>query len=495
MLPYFAALAAWVFPRLVLKPHSEAEAESLPRAPFAISALACLMGISLTLSLYPATQATEAFGFMTNGPAGVTADYWWTRYLYELRFQADLLAIIALLGLYLLGFLLNLHFYALPTPSLAHRRAAYLMLSVGSAAAMLLCVDLVAMLFFCLLFLLALWLFARADGAREADRMLIYVMFGGTLLTAAVVMMWRQAGLTAMTELPLALIGSAPPARRLLGLTTLFGFVPLLAAFPLSRWLAVQTRETLRSAMVCGLLLLAAGSFLALRLLPGTGPLSLQGISGAAVTLGIVTLLWGAGGAWGSRNLRGLALWLTVSQSGLFLLALGLAARLLPVRSTTGLQAAFLVAATAPIALLALWSVASTVLARVGTDGYPGLGGLFSGLPVAAIAYLLAGLSLIGMPPLPGFWVLRLLLTGRSWALIAIALLADTAILYAVLNGFWETFLSMKTAPPLKPNRRWLGNQLALAAVVILGLTAALCASPVRQWVEATVRGVFLPGS
>ncbi len=411
----------------------------------------------------------------------MTADYWWTRYLYELRFQADVLAVVGLLALYVLGFLFSLHFYALPTSSVPHRRAAYLLLAIGSAATMLLSADLVAMLFFSLLFLLALWLFARADGASEADRMLVYLAFGGTLLTAAVVMMWRQAGLTATTELPLALAGADPNFQHLLGLTALFGFVPLLAAFPASRWLAVQTRETLRAAMVCGPLLVAAASLLALRLLPGTGPLPLRpGLSTAATVLGILTLLWGAGGAWSSRHLRGLALWLTVAQSGLFLLALGLAARPLPAGSTTALQAALLLAVTAPATLLALWSVASAVLTRVGTDGYPGLGGLLPHLPVAAAACFLAGLSLAGVPPLPGFWIQRVLLTGRSWGLILFVLLVDAVVLYAVLSGLWETFLSMKMAPPLKPNRRWLGNQLAFAALVVLGLSVALSLGPVR---------------
>ena len=81
--------------------------------------------------------------------------------------------------LYAVGFLLSLHSYALPTPTAPHRRATYLLIALGSAAAAILSVDLIALLFFLFLALLALWLLARLDSPRDADRMFFFLSAGG----------------------------------------------------------------------------------------------------------------------------------------------------------------------------------------------------------------------------------------------------------------------------------------------------------------------------
>lgn len=495
VLPYFASLATWLFPRLALRPHSAAEAESLPRAPFSLAALACLMGLSLALSLFPAALARPEFGLEAYGPAGTAVDYWWTQHLYQFRFRADALALTAVAILYLAGFLLSLYSYSLPTPALPHRRATYLLAAVGSASVALLSVDLVATLFFFSLFLLALWLFARADSPREADRMLLLTSLGAALLTAAAVLLWQEGGITATAGLSLALVGSDPRVLHALGLLALLGFLPLLAAFPVYWWLPRLARENLRGAMACGVLLLAGGLALALRLLPGSVSLPLlPGFSSACVPLGVITLLWGSAGAWGSRSVRSLALWLTMAQSGQFLLALGAAGTSLPGAPLLGLQAAFLSLVAAPFALLALWSVAGVTLARMGTDAHPGLGGLLGRLPVAAFAFLLGGLSLVGLPPLPGFWAQRLLFQAQPLALRLVLLLADLLVLLAIAGGFRRVFLRAAPSPLLLPARRWMETQLVLVVLLLLALTVALAGGPARDWTETIVRGVLLPG-
>ena len=98
------------------------------------------------------------------------------------------------------------------------------------------------------------------------------------------------------------------------------------------------------------------------------------------------------------------------------------------------------------------------------------------------------------MPPFPGFWVQRLLLTGQSPALLIAVLLLDLVMLWAVGSGFRRVFLRSETPPPLTPERRWLETQVLLIVLVLLGLSAALTAGPLRDWAVTTVRGVLLPG-
>ncbi len=481
MLPYFAGLATWLFPRLTLRPHSEAEAEALPRGPFSLGAFACLMGLSLVTSLLPAA--------LTRG--GVFADYWWTRNLYQFRFHADLLALVAAALLYLVGLLLNVHYYSLPTPTQPHRRAAFLLAAVGSATLAVLSADLLALLFFFFLFLLALWLLARLEAPEQGDRMLLLTSLGGVLLLVGALLMWQEAGFTSLAGLPLTLVGSSPSLLRTLGLLVLFGFLPLLFAFPLFHWLLALAREDLSGAMASSALL-GLGSFaLALRLLPGAISLPLlPSFASWALALGLLTVLWAALGAWGARSLRGLALWLTIAQSGFFLLALSAAGRPTPA-AALGLRAAVLLVFAVPLPVLAVWMTASLVSARAGTDSYAGRNGLVRPLPFAAFAFLLGGLSLAGVPPFPGFWALRLLLAGQSTAFVIVLLLLDLLLLLAVLGAFRRVFLRREPRPVLLPYRKWMTLPMVLLTLLLLALSLAL-AGPLQGWGAEIVRGLVV---
>jgi len=483
-LPFFAAFGAAIFPRFALRPHSEAEAESLPRAPFSFGALTCFMGAVIAASLLPAALRGS----------GAAADYWWTRDLYQLRFRADALAGAAALVIYLLGFLISLHHYSLPTPTLPHRRAAFLLLLVGTASAAVLSADLIAIVFFLQLALVSAWLLASVDSPREAEGMLKSTFIGGLLILAGALLMWQQAQTTAGAGLPLGLLNASSTALSLIAVAVLVGATPLLAAFPGHFWLPPLARANPRAAFACGTLLVVTGFAVALRLLPGALLLpTVPRFAGLGLLLGLVSLFGGVLGAWIGRSLRELIGWLTVAQAGQFLIALSVAASQSQAASTLALQATVWHALAAPLALLALWSATSTVLSRARTDGLPGLSGLLGPMPLAGIAFLAGGLSLAGVPPLPGFWAQRALVSGiaadhrRLFA--AVIVLADLLLLAVVLGGFRQAFLRGEPPPPLAPARRWESTQLLLAAAVVV-VTGALV-GPVSAWSENVVRTVL----
>ena len=72
-LPFFAALCAELFPRLRLPGRLMEDADSLRKGPFALGALASLMGVGVAAALLPAARESGAIG----------ADYWWTHDLYH----------------------------------------------------------------------------------------------------------------------------------------------------------------------------------------------------------------------------------------------------------------------------------------------------------------------------------------------------------------------------------------------------------------------------
>jgi formate hydrogenlyase subunit 3/multisubunit Na+/H+ antiporter MnhD subunit len=484
--PFFAALMAAVFPHFSLRPHSEAEAESLPRAPFALGALACLMGVSLSVSLLPAALRGE----------GAAADYWWTRELYQLRFRADGFSVAEAMAFYLVGFLANLHLYGLPTPSHPQWRAAALLAATGCAAAAVLSADLVAMIFFLGLALLGLWLLASLDAPQGADRMLVMGYGGVLLVVGGVMVMWRQTAGTSTEGLPLLLLTAPPAVLRLVGVLVLLGTIPLLAAAPAHSWLRTLLQGDPRTALLVATVLAPLAMGTALRLLPGALSLSqVPGLATLGLALGLLSLWWGALLTRMARSMGRAVGWLVTAQAGQFLVALGVAAN--PTATAAAQQVALAVpvihAVAAPLALLALWSATSSVLGRVGTDALAGLSGLGRRLPLSGAAFLLGGLSLAGVPPLPGFWsqgpLLGALLREGRWPLGALVLAADVLLAVGVLSVFRKAFLREREAPPLQPARRWLSPQVGMAGAALIVL--AVMAGPLREWGGAVAAHVL----
>lgn len=489
VLPFFVAGCAALFPRLSIRFHSEAEKEAMAWAPFSLGALASLMGVGLTVSLLSPVLSG----------APVVVDYWWTRDLYHLRFQADRLSLLATLAIYGIGFLLHLHVVGLreagkatteeaataPDASAAHR-AATLLAAQGCGAAAALSADLISLVFFLQLMLVALWLFVSVSFRERNLRLLAVAQVTGLLTLGGALLMWQRAGDTSAQSLPLLLLSAEPPTLKLTTALVLLGLLPLLPGAPGHGWLASLRSEKASAAMMPAALVVIVGAALALRLLPGS--LMLPGVpvfAGLSLTLGLFSLWWGALRAWLARDLRGVAVWLTVAQSGYLLVALAEAAS--PTAPATVLQAAALQMVAAPLGLAAVWTAVSYVSARAGTDALPGLSGLFKVMPLAGVTLLAGGLSVAGLPPLVGFHVQRLLVLGLigdgRWPLAVAMICVDLLLVTAVVGAFRQSFLRAEPAPRLRPASGWLSLQLSLsvAALVALGVFPG----PLARWAAA----------
>ena len=480
-LPFFAAACAGLFPRLSLPAHSEKEAEAMRRGPFMLGALASVMGVALSVSLLPAVFRA--------GP--VTADYWWTKDLYHLRFQADSFTTPLAVVIWGVGLYLNMHLAGLPVLSHPHRRAALLLVAQGGALGACLSADLIALFMFIGLALVALWLLVMLDDARAANRFFAMTHVGALMLLGGILLIWLRGGDSAVTSLSYLLLSVEPNALGVMGLLVLVGTLPMVACFPAYGWLTDLAEAAPSTAMAPALLLPAVGGAMLLRLLPGSMVVALlPALAVVALLLGIATLWWGAIRAWMSPGLRQLAAWLTVAQSGYLVLAIGAMAS--PTASSEIVRAAALHVLVAPLALAAVWGAAGSVRAEFGTDSIADLNGLLRKAPLATVALFLGGLSLAGLPPLPGFQVQRLLVSGlfhdgRLWFAVVIAA-ADLLVAVAVLDALRRIWLG---EPPTAGRwaSAWLSGQLALASLVLLAAGAG--SGALAGWTEAVLRGVF----
>ena len=478
-LPFFAALAAALFPRFTMGARSAREAGELERGPLLFGALTSAMGLSLAIRITSLVARGEP----------VTANYLWTRDLYHLRFQADPFSAAIALLVCGLGLPMFLHLAGQEGRPRPHHRAALLLLAQGCVMAAAAAADLILLVFLLGVAVAALCLLVSLESSQRGQAMLLNGHLVWLAVLFAALLMWRQSGDTSLTQLPLLLLTKDPSALRAVALLVLLGLTPLLAGAPgYGRWMAAVKAAPSLAGMTAVLLVVAGGVAL-VRLLPGSLVLpAVPGLATLSLWTGLIVLFTGALGAWRADDLRGRAGWLTVAQAGYLLLALAGASG--PSASPAFLEAAALHLGLAPLALLTIWLASLTVLSRTRTDTLVGLSGLFRKMPLAGLAWLVGGLSLVGAPPLAGFREQSLLLSAvagdRAWALLAALLAGDLLIVYVVLDTFRRVYLRGQPPPDVRPTSPGLDVPLLLLVLVIV--VAGVWSGPLERWADLICR-------
>jgi NADH-quinone oxidoreductase subunit M len=112
----------------------------------------------------------------------------------------------------------------------------------------------------------------------------------------------------------------------------------------------------------------------------------------------------------------------------------------------SGIQGAVLLAANFGLAVTGMWFIVGFVFRRTGTTELHELSGLFERIPFLAIAFLVFGLAIVGMPGTPGFDAAHLVLEAAIDSFGALstvaAALGNVAAAGFLLWAFQRAFLS-----------------------------------------------------
>jgi NADH-quinone oxidoreductase subunit M len=268
----------------------------------------------------------------------------------------------------------------------------------------------------------------------------------------------------------LAQVKVDPATRSLVFFLLFYGMAVRTPLFPLHGWLP-QVAEHGNVAVAPVLLLgVKVGIYGLLRfvfpLLPETA-LQWHGYVAAFATAGI---FYSALLALVQQNLRRLLAFAVVSHTSVLvigLFSLGHAA----------FQGSVMLSVDFGLAISGLFLLTGLVFQRTHTTSLDRLGGLFDRLPLIGIAFIVAGLSIVGMPGTPGFDAAHLMLEaaiGRFGALVTIAAaLGNVAAAAFLLWAFQRAFLAPRSAamPPDIPPADW--HEQAIAVVLILVLLGA----------------------
>jgi multicomponent Na+:H+ antiporter subunit A len=315
----------------------------------------------------------------------------------------------------------------------------------------------------------------RTDARAAALQALLVTVMGGLALLAGLILLGLASGTTQVTEL-LAQGESLREHRFYLAalLLLLVGAFTKSAQVPFHFWLPnAMEAPTPVSAYLHSATMVKAGVYLLARFSPVLGETSVW--LHITVAVGALTMVCGALLALVSRDLKRVLAYSTISALGMLVLLVG-------VGTPTAVKAAMAQLLAHALYKGALFLVAGAVDHQTGTRDVDRLGGLASAMPGTALAALLAGLSMAGLPPALGFVAKEVAYEAASGAVLgalvgAGALLTATAALVTL-----RPFLAGDAPDP----RTSEAPLLLWAGPLVLGL-AGLVSGIVPRLVDGTL--------
>lgn len=404
------------------------------------------------------------------------------------RTSALLLLVAATLGL---AVLLSLHGNADSGP----RRPSRLPLLHGTLAGVagaFCTADLFNLyVWFELMLICALGLLAMGRRPDQLDAAFKYLglnLFGTLLLLAGIGLVYGATGQLNYTAVGVASRTLDPAMRQ--ALIALLGMALLLkaAAFPLCAWLpaSYHTLPAPALALLAGLLT-KTGVYALLRLAAEVFHPVPPALSEALGWVAAATMLAGVLGAAYHWDLRRILAFHIVSQIGYILMAIALG----------GHGAALFYTVHHILVKANLFLIAGMVFALTGSYDLRRIGGLYAARPGLALLFAVPALSLVGVPPLSGFWskllVLQVALAqGRPvWA--ALVLVVGVLTMYSMTKVWMEAFWKPHPHPedmPTGARAPRLGPAwVAIAALAALTLWIGLDPQPLLAYVQAAAAG------
>jgi NADH-quinone oxidoreductase subunit L len=281
-----------------------------------------------------------------------------------------------------------------------NRYYAFMSLFTGSMLGLVLASNILQLFVFwelvglCSYLLIGFW-FYRDSARRAATKAFVVTRIGDLGFLSAILLIWTQTGelsIPHIQEMTAAgLIGSSIVAYFAGGIFA--GAAGKSAQFPLHVWLPdAMEGPTPVSALIHAATMVAAGVYLVARFFP-VFIVSEEAIN-AVVVVGAITAIMAASLAIVATDIKRVMAYSTISQLGYMMMALGVGA----------IGAAIFHLFTHAFFKALLFLGAGSVNHATGTFDMRKMGGLARFMPVTFLTTTVAGLALVGVFPLAGFW-------------------------------------------------------------------------------------------
>ncbi len=329
---------------------------------------------------------------------------------------------------------------------------------------------------------------------RQAYKYVLLNLIGSTLFVTCAGLLYGQLGTLNMADITrIAMTGNLPATAVPVIALLLLVFGGKTAIFPLWFWLpdAYHTMPAPVGGLFAGLLT-KVGAYVMIRvfvMMFGQADVAIAVLKPIILFSAIVTMFVGVLGAVSMHTVRRILSIHIISQVGYMIagVALGIGA----VGSLTGQEAITakeLAVAGAIFFILhnmavkcCLFLCAGLIAEHAGSDDLEKIGGLLRRAPWLATLFLLAALSLAGLPPLSGFFG-KFILIEQGWRqqqfaltgfMVATSLLTLLSMLKIWSYGFWSPAKGTHVdVPETRPAT--YGGVAAVAVLVALALTMGL---------------------
>ncbi len=310
----------------------------------------------------------------------------------------------------------------------------------------------------------------RPDQLDATFKYFVLNLFGTMLLLMAVGMVYAVTGHLNYGAIAQALPQAAPWASALAITGLLMAFLIKAGAFPVFAWLpaSYHTLPAPVLALFAGLLT-KVGVYAVLRAMADVFVTTPDWLFEALGWVAAATMLFGVLGAAYHWDMRRILAFHIVSQIGYILLGVALA-------SEAGQAATLFYTLHHIIVKANLFLIAAMVWRLTGSYDLRQIGGLYRHRPLLGVLFLVPALSLVGIPPLSGFWaklwVLQEALAQGRVVWTGVALLVSVLTLYSMMKiwmeAFWKAHPQQDWRPPsdARLGAAWLVT-VALALITL----------------------------
>lgn len=365
------------------------------------------------------------------------------------RLSAALVLVTAVMGVASLAFLAS-DADTRPTHPLTLPLLHGVLVGVGGAFAT---ADLFNLyVWFEVMLICAVGLFAiggRADQLDATFKYFVLNLLGTLLLLMAVGMVYAVSGHLNYGAIAHAWPQVAPWASTLAVTGLLLAFLIKAGAFPLFAWLpaSYHTLPAPVLALFAGLLT-KVGVYAVLRAMRDVFVTTPDVLFEALGWVAAATMLFGVLGAAYHWDMRRILAFHIVSQIGYILLGVALA-------SPAGDAATLFYTLHHIVVKANLFLIVAMVWRLTGSYDLRRIGGLYRTRPLLGVWFLVPALSLVGIPPLSGFWaklwVLQEALQQGRIVWTGVALLVSVLTLYSMMKIWMEAFWKAHPRPDWTP--------------------------------------------
>ena len=348
-----------------------------------------------------------------------------------------------------------------------------------------------------MLLLIAIWGYENRTYA--AIKFFIFTQASSLLMLVAIIALayshYNQSGQITFSLLDLTRHQLPASAQYWLMLGFFFAFAVKLPALPLHPWLPdAHTQAPTAASILLAAVLLKTGAYGLLRFSLPLFPAASQAFAPVAMTIGVISILYGAMMAFSQDDVKRLVAYSSVSHMGFVLLGIY-------TFNTLAMQGAVMQMLAHGVSSAALFGLVGKLQQRLHTRDMARMGGLWAEFPRLGAMAMFFTMAAIGLPGLGNFVGEFLVLAGTYFSRPSLTALAALGLIGAALYGlgmlqkvfFGSMHADDNTAQDI--GRGSLGVFL-VAALLLLGL--GLFPQPVLNqsapWIAATITPADSPG-